>query len=63
MVTTVPNQKGGVQFAIVEKDEVRIMFQSKESLVEEYEVLNTNIIKPFLSLFIKVNDIQKLYES
>lgn len=62
VITTVPDQKHGLQFAILQKDEISIMFQSKESLIEEYDVLNTNIIKPSLSLFIKVDNIQELYD-
>lgn len=63
IITTVPNAEGGLQFAILAKDNISLMFQSKVSLVEEYPNLNTAMIKPSLSLFIKVTDILELYEN
>ncbi len=37
------------------------MFQSKTSLIEEYPTLKTEEIKPTFTLFITVQDVEKLY--
>lgn len=61
LVTSVPSLEGGLQFAILVKDAITIMFQSKESLLKEYEILSTSVITPSLTLFIKVSNVEELY--
>lgn len=61
-VVTVPNESEGFNFAIIVKDDISIMFQSKESLEEEYPSLQTDLIKPAFTLFITVDDVKELYE-
>ncbi|MBU3875435.1 VOC family protein [Faecalicatena sp. AGMB00832] len=61
-VVTVPNESEDFNFAIIVKDDISIMFQSKESLEEEYPSLQTDLIKPAFTLFITVDDVKELYE-
>lgn len=59
---TVPNEADNFNFAILVKDSISLMFQSKESLVEEYPTLQVDIIKPVFTLFIAVDNIQEVYQ-
>ena len=59
-VVTVPNESEDFNFAIIV--DISIMFQSKESLEEEYPSLQTDLIKPAFTLFITVDDVKELYE-
>lgn len=61
IVLTVPETEGVKDFAILKKDSISIMFQSKTSLIEEYPTLKTEEIKPTFTLFITVQDVEKLY--
>lgn len=58
---TVPEEGEILNFAIIKKDSISIMIESKEALVEEYQVLDTKEIKPMFTLFINVNDVEMLY--
>ncbi|MFP3154657.1 VOC family protein [Lachnospiraceae bacterium ZAX-1] len=55
-VASIPNEKGKLQFAIVEKDTQKLMFQERENLGEEYLILATEKVKPSISLFLMVDD-------
>ncbi|MBS7020885.1 MAG: VOC family protein [Firmicutes bacterium] len=61
-ILTVPEEGEHFVFAIMKKDNVSIMLQEKQSLIEEYKTLETNHIKPMFTLFITVDNVEKLYE-
>lgn len=61
-IVTVPSEGEEFDFAILKKDEVTLMFQSKASLIEEYPSLQTNSIKPAFTLFITVDNVQQIYQ-
>lgn len=61
VLTTVP-EKVPFSFALVQAGEVQLMFQEEHSLKEEYPVLNTKQPGPGLTLYVKVQDVQHLYE-
>lgn len=63
LVASVPNDNGYLQFAIVEKDGLHLMFQERQNLIEEYPMLETPATKPGITLFIKVTDFDQLYHS
>jgi len=48
-------------FVILGEDSATLMFQLKESLVEEYPVLETEQIKPMLTLYIVVANFDDYY--
>lgn len=60
IIDSVPNSDGNFDFAILSKDQCTLMLQKKENLIEEYPILETEQIKPSLSLFFLTDDIQKL---
>ncbi|MCG4456279.1 VOC family protein [Erysipelothrix rhusiopathiae] len=49
-------------FAILGIGETTLMLEEKEALIEEYPSLKTDSIKPSLTLFIKVEDVEAEYE-
>lgn len=61
-ILTVPGEGEKLQFAILKKDSITIMLQSKKSLVEEYPTLNTEKILPSFTLFITVKELEQLYK-
>ena len=61
-VVSVPNEVDEFNFAILVKDDISLMFQLKQSLIEEYPTLNTEAIKPMFTLFITVDNVKVLYE-
>ncbi|MGM0213536.1 VOC family protein [Enterococcus sp. AZ109] len=63
LLTSAPHADGYLQFAIVEKDGLNLMFQERKNFTEEYPMLNTPATKPSISLFIKVANFDELYES
>lgn len=63
MITSVPKNNGGLQFAILVKDELMIMLQDRENLVKEYPVLATVKTQPSITLFIKVDNFSDLYDA
>lgn len=60
-VTTVSNKANDFNFAILVKDSISLMFQSKESLIEEYPTLQVDTIKSAFTLFITVDNIKEVY--
>lgn len=63
VVLTVPEKSETLDFAIVKKDEISIMFEARTSLCKEYPTLNSNEIKPSFTLFIVVSNVEELYNS
>lgn len=61
-VLTVPQEGDDLNFAIIKKDSISIMFQEKKSLIEEYPTLQTDKIMSNFTLFITVKDVRKLYD-
>lgn len=61
-VLSVPEDGSSLNFAIVKKDNISIMFQGKKSLLDEYPTLQKDEIIPTFTLFITVKDVEKLYE-
>lgn len=61
-VLSVPEEGEKLNFAIISKDKISIMFQEQESLLEEYHSLQKNEIIPTFTLFITVSDVRLLYE-
>ena len=61
-VLSVPEEGEILNFAIIAKDNITIMFQEQNNLTEEYPTLKVENIKPTFTLFITVEDVQKLYE-
>jgi uncharacterized glyoxalase superfamily protein PhnB len=59
---TVPKEGGGLQFAIIVKDNLMLMFQDRESLISEYPILKTDKTQPSITLYIIVNDVKTYYE-
>jgi uncharacterized glyoxalase superfamily protein PhnB len=58
---TVPKDGGGLQFAILVKDNLTLMFQDRESLISEYPLLKTDKTQPSISLYIVVDDVKSYY--
>ena len=58
---TVPKDGGGLQFAILTKDNLMLMFQDRESLTGEYPILQTEKTQPSITLYIVVNNVKKYY--
>ncbi len=61
-IISVPSENNKLQFAILNRDNIEIMFQEKKNLIEEYPSLKTDKIKPTFTLFINVKDINLVYE-
>lgn len=61
-VLTVPEEGETFVFAILKKNNISIMLQEKNSLIEEYPTLKTDIIQPMFTLFITVDNVEKMYE-
>lgn len=55
-ITSVPNESGKLQFAIVIRDGCQLMFQERTNLCAEYPILAAAATKPSISLFIMVGD-------
>jgi len=53
---SVPDESGKLQFAIVMKDGCQLMFQERANLSAEYPILETDVTRPSVSLFIMVDD-------
>lgn len=60
-VTSVPNDKGFLNFAIMANDNLTLMFQQKDNFIEEYPSLATKTVKASISLFIVVDNFVELY--
>lgn len=61
-VLSVPEEGEKLNFAIMNRDKISIMFQEQENLIEEYASLKTDEIIPTFTLFITVQDVSLLYE-
>ncbi len=59
---TVPKEGGGIQFAILAKDNLMLMFQDRESLMGEYPILKTERTQPSITLYIVVSDVKKYFD-
>lgn len=60
-ILSVPEQGEKLNFAIINKDKISIMFQEQENLTNEYSTLKTEEIIPTFTLFITVNDVVTMY--
>lgn len=63
LVASVPHADGYLQFAIVAKDGLNLMFQERRDFIEEYPMLEAPVTKPSVSLFINVSDFDELYDA
>ena len=61
-VLSVPEKGEVLNFAIIGKDKISLMFQEQENLSQEYPTLKVDSIIPTFTLFITVQDVEKLYE-
>lgn len=61
VLVRVPETSEMLDFAIIKKDNISLMFQSKESLIKEYPSLEGKDMKPMFTLFITVSDVETLY--
>ena len=61
-VATVPSESGALQFAILQKDGLMLMFQERENLVSEYPILQTSKVQPSATLYIAVDNFDELYQ-
>lgn len=62
LVTSVPNEKGHLNFAILSKGSLMLMMQEKQNFIAEYPILSTDSVRPSVSLYITVSDFQETYE-
>lgn len=62
VVASVPNEQGGLQFAILAKDEITLMAQERTNLIVEYPALTVTKVQPSVTLYIKIDDLEELYE-
>lgn len=63
MVTSVPGETGGLQFAILTKDGLNLMMQEKSNMIKEYPILNTARVQPSVTLYITVDNFEQAYEN
>ena len=61
VAVSVPSQEGGLQFAILAKDNLTIMVQEKNNLMKEYPALKTEKLQPSVTLYITVDELDTLY--
>ena len=61
-ILSVPEEGEILNFAILSKDKISIMLQEQKNLIEEYPTLNTQQIVPTFTLFIMVDNVQKMYD-
>ena len=62
VVVSVPGKNDELQFAILSKDKLSLMLQERSTLIEEYPILATAKVQPSVSLYIKVDNFDALYE-
>lgn len=60
-ILSVPEEAEILNFAILNKDKISIMFQEQKNLIEEYPTLKTEEIVPTFTLFITVNNVINTY--
>ncbi|MCM1052791.1 MAG: hypothetical protein NC483_02270 [Ruminococcus sp.] len=61
-ILSVPEEGETLNFAILKKDNISIMFQEQKNLLEEYPSLKSEEIIPTFTLFITVKDVTKIYD-
>ena len=57
-----PNEDGGLQFAILTKDGLMLMLQSRTSLVSELPSYDAPSVNPSATLYVMVDNFNELYE-
>jgi uncharacterized glyoxalase superfamily protein PhnB len=62
VVASVPGSGGDLLFAILSKDNLSLMLQERGSLSEEYPILSADSVRPSVTLYIKVDNFDELYE-
>jgi uncharacterized glyoxalase superfamily protein PhnB len=62
VVASVPGASGKLQFAILSKDGITLMFQEKGNLTEEYPILSTDKVHPSATMYIVVDNFDELYQ-
>jgi len=62
VVASVPSSSGNLQFAIMAKDDLSLMFQERSNLIEEYPTLATEKVQPSVTLYIIVDNFADLYQ-
>ena len=60
-IISVPEEGEVLNFAILNKDKISIMFQEQKNLIEEYSTLKTDEIIPTFTMFVTVDDVVALY--
>ena len=60
-ITTVPNQAGHLDFAILNIGNLILMLQERVNFVSEYPILVTNKTKASVSLYLTVDNFDELY--
>ena len=60
-IVTVPEDGDILNFAIIARDNISIMFQEQNNLIEEYPSLKVDNIKQTFTLFITVKDVNNVY--
>ena len=58
-ILSVPEEGETLDFAIIARDNISLMFQEQKNLIEEYPTLKTEEIIPTFTLFITVDDVKK----
>lgn len=61
-ILTVPKDGEVLNFAILNKDNISIMFQEQKNLIAEYPTLKATNMIPTFTLFITVQNVAKLYQ-
>lgn len=61
-ILSVPEEGEILNFAILNKDKISIMFQEQNNLLSEYPTLKTQEVIPTFTLFITVDNVAKMYE-
>ncbi len=60
-ILSVPEKGENLNFAILNKDKITVMFQEQKNLISEYPSLKNDKIEPSFTLFITVNDVFQVY--
>lgn len=60
-ILSVPEEGENLNFTILNKDKISIMFQEQKNLIEEYPTLETKDIIPTFTLFITVDNVINMY--
>ena len=60
-ILSVPEEGEILNFAILNKDKISIMLQEQKNLITEYPTLKVDEIIPTFTLFITVDNVEKMY--